>query len=110
MMKIKKFVLTISLLSVFTVFGGMSAGAFNAVKVAPYSMGDLDGDGMITAADARIALLHSTGRHTLNEKHIRIADIDGNGKIEHADARAILRYSSGLISSMNSSGRNTEIK
>ncbi len=60
-------------------------------------MGDLDGDGQIQAADARLALRQAVGLQTnLNETDLAAADADKNGKIEAADARLILRKSVGL--------------
>ena len=63
--------------------------------------GDVDGDGEITSADARLALRASV---KLREKEdvtegsagYLAADVDGNGKVESADARLILRASVGL--------------
>ena len=61
--------------------------------------GDVDGDGKLTSADARLALRASVGL----EADIKpgtdaylAADADGDGKITSADARLILRASVGL--------------
>lgn len=55
--------------------------------------GDIDGDGKITAADARIALRASVGIDKLTERQKKAADINGDGKITSSDAREILRES-----------------
>ena len=60
------------------------------------AIGDLDGNGKISAADARLALRASVGLETLNSAQKKAADIDGNGVITAADARLILRASVGL--------------
>lgn len=60
--------------------------------------GDVDGNGKITAADARIALRCSVGLESLSEAELKAADADKNGKITAADARLILRASVGLES------------
>lgn len=58
--------------------------------------GDIDGDGAITAADARLALRKSVGLEEFNEEQNICADFDGDGNISAGDARAILRLSVGL--------------
>lgn len=60
------------------------------------SYGDVNGDGMVTAADARLALRASVGLESFSETQIKIADIDGSGSVTAADARLILRASVGL--------------
>ncbi len=59
-------------------------------------MGDLDGNGKVTAADARLALRYSAKLETPNELQKRAADTDGNSKITAADARTILRVAAKL--------------
>lgn len=79
-----------------------------AKKLSPYTApgddsgsakyGDVNLDGQITAADARIALRVSVGLETVTKEVRILADVDGDGQIKAADARLILRYSVGLIS------------
>ncbi len=57
--------------------------------------GDVDGDGKVTAADARTALRAAVGIDDLNDLQKAAADADGDGKITAADARAILHKSVG---------------
>ena len=61
-----------------------------------YILGDVDGNGYIEAADARLALRASVGLETLSDEQTVIADVDGSGEIGSDDARLILRASVGL--------------
>ena len=58
------------------------------------SRGDVDGDGSVTAADARLALRAAVGLEKAIVKGtaaFTAADVDGDGTITAADARTILR-------------------
>lgn len=57
---------------------------------------DLDSDGSITAADARIALRSAVGLETLSPALIARADPAGLGRLTSADARLTLRLAVGL--------------
>ncbi len=59
-------------------------------------LGDVNKDGKITAADARLALRMSAKLEPVTEYALKAADWDGNGKITAADARKILRKSAKL--------------
>ena len=73
----------------------------SAVKFTP---GDVDGDGTVTPADARLALRASVGLYPdgdaagflQGERAFLASDCDGSGAIEPGDARTILRASVGL--------------
>ena len=58
--------------------------------------GDIDGDGMLTAADALRILQHSAGLYTLTGDALIAADIDGDGAITAADAVRAARIAAGL--------------
>lgn len=58
--------------------------------------GDLNGDGLITAADAREALRCSAKLTTLLNPYFLAGDLDGNQKISADEARKILRVASKL--------------
>ncbi len=58
--------------------------------VSPIIKGDADGDGKVTAADARLILRASVG---LEEVPLEKGDIDGDGKITASDAREVLNES-----------------
>lgn len=62
------------------------------IPVSAAIKGDIDSDGKISAADARLALRMSVGLEGLD----MAADVDGDGKVSAADARLILRASVGL--------------
>lgn len=58
--------------------------------------GDVNSDGKITAADARLALRYSVSLDTPTDEEKALADYNGDGKVTAADARSILRLSVGL--------------
>lgn len=55
--------------------------------------GDLDSDGKVTAADARLLLRASAGLHSVSGAYFIAADVNMDGKITAADARKTLRVS-----------------
>ena len=59
-------------------------------------LGDVDGDGLIKSADARLALRASVKLETLTDEQLKLADVDCSGDIKAADARSILRAAVGL--------------
>lgn len=77
----------------------LNEAGFTAILISPEDdlntvvVGDADGDGKITSADARLLLRASVG---LEEIPLEIGDIDGDGKITASDAREALRRSVGL--------------
>lgn len=62
------------------------------------TMGDLNGNGKVDAADARLALRASAKLVQLTEEQKKIADVDGDSRITAVDARIILRVSAKLQS------------
>ena len=63
-------------------------------------VGDVDGDGTISAADARLALRASVGLEediTTGTAKFYFCDADGDGVVSSADARQILLASVGLV-------------
>ena len=75
------------------------------LPAAEFTLGDADGDGSITSADARLALRASVGLFedgaavwdfSQGSRAFSAADCDGSGRIEAGDARTILRASVGL--------------
>ena len=61
------------------------------------ALGDVDGDGDITANDALTILRASIGLAKLSPDETKLADADGDGSITANDALAVLRYSVGII-------------
>jgi hypothetical protein len=60
-------------------------------------MGDVSGDGKITAYDASLVLQHIVGLITIEPEKLSIADVTGDKTISALDAALILQYSVGLI-------------
>lgn len=60
--------------------------------------GDVNDDGQITAADARLVLRFSVGLEKFKPAVVQTADVDGDGRVNSSDARVLLRYSVGLES------------
>ncbi len=58
--------------------------------------GDANGDGLITAADARIVLQVSAKIRTISAPFVLATDFDSNGVLSAGEARKILRVSSKL--------------
>lgn len=52
---------------------------------------DIDSDGKVTAADARLTLRAAVGLDKLNDTEKSAADLDFDGKVTAADARLVLR-------------------
>ena len=65
---------------------------------APNLKGDIDADGIVSAADARLALRQAVGLEQLTPREIAAADMTGSGKITAEDARTILRIAVNLTS------------
>ena len=70
----------------------------SAAAAATRKPGDVDGDGNITAADARLALRRSVGLETYknNSPEFTACDVNFDGRVSADDARLILRGSVGL--------------
>jgi len=60
-------------------------------------LGDVNGDGKITAEDASLVLQHVVGKIILTQEQQARADVTGDGSISAFDAAEILRYSVGII-------------
>lgn len=58
--------------------------------------GELDGDGTITAVDARWALQAAANMRVLTEEQQAVADVNGDGNIDAVDARWILQTAAGI--------------
>lgn len=61
-----------------------------------YLLGDVDGNGEVTATDALLALRYSMEAVVLTEEQIMRGDLNGDGAITATEALIILRYSMGL--------------
>lgn len=77
------------LVAVFVVFSFTAAAAMR---------GDVDGNGRLTAADARI-VLRIAAKLDIPDEQLRLAaDVNSSGTVTSADARLILRVSAGIDS------------
>ena len=64
------------------------------------SLGDVDGDGKISALDALLLLQHINDLVNLNEAQFERADLNGDGRLTASEALRILQYVSGAIGSL----------
>lgn len=60
-------------------------------------IGDVDGNGVIRAADARLALRFSAKIQKYNQAQSERADVNCDGRVTASDARVILRFSGGFV-------------
>lgn len=63
-----------------------------------YTLGDIDGDGYITSADALLAFQHDLEIVALEGTQLLAADVDGDGYVTSADALLIFQYDLEIIS------------
>ncbi len=71
-------------------------GGFTVTSLAAY-MGDGDGDGKVTSADALLVLQGATGKKTLTPAQFAICDMNSDNKINSSDALLILQTATGNI-------------
>ena len=72
----------------------------NSDGVDDYVLGDLNGDGEITAIDARNALKIAGGETTPSAMEFVIADVNGDARVTAIDSRYILQYAGGVITKL----------
>ena len=74
----------------------------NTIPFRPYPsgasgvVGDVDGDGLITANDSLLVLRYSVKLEDFDEDTLRLADVNGDGNVDSFDSLVILRYSVGI--------------
>ena len=56
----------------------------------PLAMGDVDGDGDVTASDAMAIMDHLSGTANLDEDALKRADVNGDGEVSYLDAMQIM--------------------
>ena len=59
-------------------------------------LGDVDGDGKVSAKDALVIQRYTIKLAKLDDAQLAAADVDGDGKVSGKDALVILRYSINL--------------
>lgn len=72
---------------------GIRGGVDMNIAYVSFLKGDVNGDGKITAADARLALRFSAGLEGLTEAGKYSADVNNDNTVTAADAREILKKS-----------------
>ncbi|MDR2532645.1 MAG: dockerin type I repeat-containing protein [Oscillospiraceae bacterium] len=94
MKKLVSLALVIAIVLSFSVIAG-------ATQVAPYSLGDVNGDGFIDSADALEILKYEIGLPNViegNPRALAAADIFGNGVVDSRVALEIMKFEIGLPS------------
>ncbi|NLA76688.1 MAG: leucine-rich repeat protein [Clostridiales bacterium] len=84
-----------SMVSFMSAYTGLFAIIQN---VAFEKKGDVDGNGLVEASDARLALRAATKLETLSAEQIAVSDVDGKPGVTASDARIILRVATRLES------------
>ncbi|MBR5948051.1 MAG: choice-of-anchor J domain-containing protein [Clostridia bacterium] len=69
--------------------------------IEPELIGDVDGDGEVTAADALLAMRHAMGLEELSEEQLARADADGDGEVTMFDCLLIQRRAMEIISAFH---------
>lgn len=77
------------------------AASFSYGAKPMYTLGDVDGSGIIDVSDALMALKASAEVITLDETESLAADVDKNGMVDVSDALMILKYSAEVIKSFD---------
>lgn len=74
-----------------------SFGVTSSWEEAPYTLGDVDMDGIITASDASMVLQHVAKQITLTDTQLAAAKVSGGDMLTAADASLILQYVAKVI-------------
>lgn len=96
----KKLVIILVVAAVF--LAGIALIIHHATKLtnesyANCALGDVDGDGYISAGDALLVIQSMTDKDLLFENQMLHADVNKDGKVDSSDALILLRYSIGEI-------------
>ena len=71
-------------------------------SVSDSSLGDVNGDGLITTLDALMLVQHINGRINLSNEQFQRADLNKDGQLSAFEALMILQYVSGKLTSLAS--------
>ena len=74
-------------------------GSFKYFEYVPYTLGDIDADGDITALDALMALQIAGALYNPTENEYLAANVDRDDSVTAIDALMILQYAGNIISS-----------
>ncbi len=74
----------------------MAASGVVMAFAKPIKKGDTNGDGKVTAVDARNILMVVVGKKTISENEYILYDVNGSGLVTAIDARMVLRMVAGL--------------
>lgn len=69
----------------------------NVNAVDPYLLGDVDGSGSVTSADARLVLQFASQVETPTANQFVLSDVDGDARVMSGDARTLLQYATGIL-------------
>lgn len=75
----------------------LTTAAAGLEEKPPYTLGDVDADGGVTANDALQALQAATGKITLSDTAALAAEVDGEANVSASDALLILQYATKKI-------------
>ena len=68
-----------------------------AVYTANGIMGDVDGDGIVTIADAVAIMRHALDLTHIPEQYLPFADVNGDGTVNLSDAVTVMRMAIGVM-------------
>lgn len=63
-------------------------------------LGDVNGDGLVDAADADLISRYDAGIIALTSDQLKVGDVNGDGVVDAADAGLISRYDAGFIDNL----------
>lgn len=69
----------------------------NGSTPQPGTVGDVDGDGRVSIADAVLVMRHAMGLAQISPEYLQNADVNGDGSISILDGVSIMRMAMGLV-------------
>ena len=85
-----------SIIAIILIFAVIIPGSAVCASAANRQYGDVNNDGAVDAADARLVLRYAAGLEKLTAEQRAAADVNNDGETNSADTRLILRYIAGL--------------
>lgn len=62
-----------------------------------YILGDVNGDGTVSAVDSQMVLKHASGETTMTDAQFVLGDVNGDAQLSAIDSRYILQHIAGTI-------------